>query len=388
MTPARTAPPFSVLLMMKQASPPLPLAATVAAAVAQPESAGGPRRSKDDSPPPVRRLRYALEGAFLRALTVAIPLLPRPLVMALGWCVGTAAYFALKEDRRVGHANLDIAFGQTKTPEEKRRIVLAACRNLASNLLGLFWGRRLNQRNVHKYVRTDPQNLAWLQQVRDRGKGVILVTPHYGDWELGSLAAGLLGIPYTTVAEATRNPAIEQVVTRLRSRTGHVTVPPRFAVVKLFKALSRGEVVTLLIDVNARRGRGGVWLDFFGLPVFNTAAVAELAIRTGAAIVFTAAHPLPARRIELSFGPEIVPSATGDHAHDVLTTSQRCLDECAALIRRHPEHWLWTYKRWKRRPSADAGRYPFYSKFDENTDATTKEPQARTKARRAVAQAA
>jgi lauroyl/myristoyl acyltransferase len=66
-------------------------------------------------------------------------------------------------------------------------------------------------------------------------------------------------------------------------------------------------------------------------------------------------------------GPEIVPDDTGDHAQDVLTTSQRCLDLCADLIRKNPEHWLWTYKRWKRRPSPEAGRYPFYSKYDANT---------------------
>jgi lauroyl/myristoyl acyltransferase len=48
-------------------------------------------------------------------------------------------------------------------------------------------------------------------------------------------------------------------------------------------------------------------------------------------------------------------------------TSQRCLDRAAALIQREPEHWLWTYKRWKRRPTPEQGAYPFYSKYDPNT---------------------
>jgi KDO2-lipid IV(A) lauroyltransferase len=149
--------------------------------------------------------------------------------------------------------------------------------------------------------------------------------------------------------------------------SGHVTVHPRFAVVKLFKAVSRGETIGVLVDVNARRGRGGVWLDFFGLPVFNSAAIAELAIRTGAAILFGYARPLPGRRVEVVLGPEIEPPSTGDREKDVLATSQRCLDCCAELIRKDPEHWLWTYKRWKRRPSAEVGAYPFYSKYDPNT---------------------
>jgi KDO2-lipid IV(A) lauroyltransferase len=158
-------------------------------------------------------------------------------------------------------------------------------------------------------------------------------------------------------------------VTRLRGLSGHTIVHPRFAVVKLFKAVSRGETVAVLVDANARRGRGGVWLDFFGLKVFNTSAVAELAMRTGAAVVFAAAQPVAGNggRIRILFGPEIEVANTGDHERDALVTSQRCLDCCAELIRTNPEHWLWTYKRWKRRPSAEVGGYPFYSKYDPNT---------------------
>ena len=68
-----------------------------------------------------------------------------------------------------------------------------------------------------------------------------------------------------------------------------------------------------------------------------------------------------------AFTPEIEPSRTGGREQDVKVTSQRCLDRCAEVIRKNPEHWLWTYKRWKRRPSPEVGRYPFYSKFDPNT---------------------
>src|SRR5439155_5105226 len=163
---------------------------------------------------------------------------------------------------------------------------------------------------------------------RARGNGVILISAHYGDWELGLLAAGFLGAPCTTVTEPTTNPAIERMITGFRSASGHACVHPRFAMVKLFKALRRGGTIAMLIDVNARRGRGGVWLDFFGLPVFNTPAVAQLARRTGAAIVFVVAHPLPGRRVKLLFGPQIELGDSGDEDNDVQTTSQRCLDEC------------------------------------------------------------
>ena len=324
-------------------------------------------QARNPTEPTVRRLRHLIEAAALRTVALLIVALPRRLAVVLGQALGWAAYFLLATDRRVALANLDIAFGDTRPRREKRRLARAAFQNFGRNLVGLFWSPRLDPDNIRRYVDLDPANWQWFQQVRSRGNGVILISAHYGDWELGLLAAGFLGAACTTVTEPTTNPAIERMITALRSASGHTTVHPRFAMVKLFKALRRGGTIAMLIDVNARRGRGGVWLDFFGLPVFNTPAVAQLARRTGAAIVFVVAHPLPGCRVKLLFGPQIALADSGDEDDDVQTTSQRCLDECAALVRGHPEHWLWTYKRWKRRPAADAGTYPFYSKYDANT---------------------
>ena len=323
--------------------------------------------TKDTPPSASKRLRYRLEAAGLRAVTAVVPVLPRPAAMGLARALGSLAYYVLAEDRRVAFSNLDVAFGDSKPLREKRRIVRATFHNLASNLIGLFWAPRITRDNFDRYAEFTEADRQWCRDIQARGKGVIFITPHYGDWELASLAVGFAGLPYTTVMEPTKNPAIEQTISRLRSLPGHTTVHPRFAVVKLFKAVSRGETIAVLIDVNARRGRGGVWLDFFGLKVFNTAAIAELGLRTGAAVVFCYAKPLPGRRIRIVFGPEIEPPNTGDRASDVLAMSQRCLDCCAELIREAPEHWLWTYKRWKRRPSPDVGKYPFYSKYDPNT---------------------
>ena len=324
--------------------------------------------------PPLRRLRHLVEAVALRLLARALVVLPRRLAVALGEALGWAVYYLLAQDRRVALANLDIAFGDTKPKREKRRLAREAFQTFGRNLAGLFWSPRLNEGNIRRHVELDPANWQWLQQVRSRGNGVILISAHWGDWELGLLATGFLGSPCTTVTEPTTNPAIERLITGLRSASGHACVHPRFAMLKLFKALRRGGAIALMVDVNARRGRGGAWLDFFGVPVFNTPAVAQLARRTGAAIVFVTARPLPGGRVKLSFGPQVEPAAAGDDPDDVLTTSQRCLDNCAALVRGNPEHWLWTYKRWKRRPTPAAGPYPFYSKYDANTDRAPDEP--------------
>ena len=142
-------------------------------------------------------------------------------------------------------------------------------------------------------------------------------------------------------------------------------VPPQNALLKLFKHLKRGGSVAMLADVNVPRSRGGIWVDFMGLPVFTSPAAAELALRTDAMIIFGYVKPLGDDRWELVVDGEVEPVRTGDHDADVRLTSQRLADRCAALIRNHPEPWLWTYRRWRRRPTPERGRFPFYSKYSD-----------------------
>jgi lauroyl/myristoyl acyltransferase len=107
-------------------------------------------------------------------------------------------------------------------------------------------------------------------------------------------------------------------------------------------------------------------LDFFGLPVYNHASAAALALHSGAAIVLGVAHPLGAGRVRAVYGPEIKYTLTGDHTKDLHTINQQCLAACEQVIREHPEHWLWSYRRWKFRPRAEQGRHPYYSRHLEH----------------------
>ncbi|MGO9608616.1 MAG: lysophospholipid acyltransferase family protein [Verrucomicrobiia bacterium] len=124
-------------------------------------------------------------------------------------------------------------------------------------------------------------------------------------------------------------------------------------------------VIALLIDLNAVPSRGGIWLDFFGKPVFGFSGAAALARHTGAAIITAVGHPLPDGRVRAVYGPEIPCANTGDEEADLRVTSQQCLRYCEELIRREPERWLWFYRRWKFRPTAERGDFPYYSRWIE-----------------------
>lgn len=312
-----------------------------------------------------KRIRYRFEGWFLELLAATVPLLSRKTLVRVANVIGWIAFHVAVGERRIALTNLDIAFGSTKSPEEKRRIARSAFQNFARSFLGLFWTKRLDPETLDKLVEIEPDNLRMVQAAHARGKGVIFVTLHFGEWETLGVATALFGFPMTIVMEQLRNPHLTHIFERLRGHGVNQIILQRHAMPKLLKALKRGKCIALLIDLNAVPSRGGIWLDFFGKPVFGFSGAAALAKHTGAAMIGAVSHPLPDGRVRVVYGPEIPCATTGDEEADLQVTSQECLRYCEELIRREPERWLWFYRRWKFRPTQEPGDFPYYSRWIE-----------------------
>jgi Kdo2-lipid IVA lauroyltransferase/acyltransferase len=287
------------------------------------------------------------------------------MLVRLAKVAGWLAFHLVARERRIALTNLDIAFGQTRSAAEKRRIACSAFQNFARSFLGLFWSKRLNQTTLDNLIDVDSESLQLVVNARARGKGIIFITLHYGEWELLGLSTAMREFPMTIVTEQLRNPHVTRLFERLRGSAGSRIILQRNAVTKLFKALKRGECIALLIDLNALPSRGGIWLDFFGKPVFSYSAAAALALHTGAALVCAVSYPLPDGRFHIVYGPEIPAAPTGNDEADLRIISQHCLRYCEEIIRQRPEYWLWIYRRWKFRPTAELGDFPYYSRYIE-----------------------
>jgi KDO2-lipid IV(A) lauroyltransferase len=312
--------------------------------------------------PPGKRVRFLLERAALTMLAWLVPLFPRRFIRQVGCALGTLVYWLAPTLRSISRQNLDVAFGATKSPAEKRRIARTSLANAGGTLATLFWSPRLTRDQFAELVEVDESSLQTMRAAYHRGTGLIAITPHYGDWELLGQAMGFLDMPLTVVQEAMPNESLEGIFARLRGVSGNQLVPNRFAGMTLLKTLKRRGRIAMLVDMNAGRKRGGMWLEFFGLPVHNHAGVGALALHTGAAIVAGLAYPLPNGRMRLVLGPEIRWTRTGNDEADIRAINQACLKFCEDAIRERPEYWLWCYKRWKNRPSPELGRYPAYSR--------------------------
>lgn len=290
-----------------------------------------------------------------------MPLFPYQTVHRLGRGIGWLCYWLLGKPRRIALANLDVAFRDSKTRGEKNRIARASFQSFGATMLGLFWTARLTPALSKTLVEFPDDSLQLVRDDLARGKGVIFVMMHYGDWEMVGLTMALHDLHITSVTKLMRNAALEQVFSRLRTRTGNNFVYGPHAMLRLRKALKHKDCIGLLIDQQVGPRSGGIWCDFFGLPVLTSSAIARLALHSGAAIVSSVAYPLPDGRTRIDCR-EIPYQLSGNDEADIQTISQQCLRACETIVRDRPEHWLWSYKRWKNRPCPERGLYPEYSR--------------------------
>ncbi|MBN1557635.1 MAG: lysophospholipid acyltransferase family protein [Lentisphaerae bacterium] len=300
-----------------------------------------------------RTVRRPAEWLLLGLGCAVIPWLPRRGVTALARWSGGAAFRLAPRLRRVALANLDVAFGARLGADEKVRLARASFVTFARTLLDVFWFAFRTASRLERYVGIDPSFEPYFE-----GGAIIVVTGHIGNWEVMGQAAALRGKPSLSVAAPVKNRAADWLLTRARRSTGQRIVPRRGALRALLRALQEGQGVALLIDQNVEPRKGGVFVDFFGLPAPVTKAPAALARRTGAPLLFAWCLPSgPGYRI---FALPLEPppaSGTADRTH-----VQKLAAMLETVVRKHPGDWLWMYKRWKHGgPGADRTRYPFYA---------------------------
>lgn len=305
------------------------------------------------------KIRQSLELALTRLGMAVIPSLPRRAVVHLANFLGGLAWFFSRHLRKVGRANLSIAFGNSITDVQEKTILRQAFSSFALVMLDMFWFSRNPEQRIRKHVRFDDS-----YEVLKRKEPKICLTAHLGNWELLGKAAAVYGAPLVSVAAPLANQALDSLFNSMRGNTGQTVVSKGGAVRKLMQTLRDGGNIAVLLDQNTKPVRGGIFVDYFGLPVPVSSAVATLYLHTKARILFSCCLPDGGDYKTLPILEITPPDTTGmekDEAVRVITQAVARATEQA--VRQYPGNWLWMYKRWKyHMPGVDASRYPFYSK--------------------------
>jgi Kdo2-lipid IVA lauroyltransferase/acyltransferase len=329
--------------------------ATVAAR--SPAPAGRPRRGG-------RRPRGRTRSAALDRLVFGVvraamgTLAALPLAVALRVAAGVAlvAYACAPGLRRVGRTNLAIAFPD-RPPAERRRILRTSMANLGRMVAELAHLPRLTEGDLRRMVVFEDEAW-WAENVgAPRDTGGLILSGHFGNWELLVFAHGMRGFPVSMVHRAIANPFVDHWLNALRARAGTRLVRKRHAAGGVLKALHDRELLVLPFDQNSTRGLG-VFVDFFGKPASTNSGIARLALRSGAPIVpvFIVREGRSARH-RVHVLPIMYVRRTGDLESDVIRITQELSDLFEGMVRRYPEQWLWVHKRWKTRPLGEPKLY-------------------------------
>jgi KDO2-lipid IV(A) lauroyltransferase len=299
------------------------------------------------------RLKLGLKDSILFWLMVAtmhlLSLLPDFVLCRLGILAGLLVHRFDDRHRKIGMRNLEIAFPE-KTDAERRRILRASYINLGRNgaeyiRLGGFFYRRLASRVT--YNRLDV-----FRNVMSKypGKGVLVLTAHFGGFELLPAGHALHGFQIALVHHTQRFLAGDSLMSFIRERAGVQIIRKHSAAREMLRTLKRGEIIGIPLDQNAKRSEA-VWVPFFGELAATPGGFDRLAAMAGAPVVpvFIVRQP-DSRNHVIEIFDEIPQQRTGDRDADTTVNTARYQKAIEEMVRKYPDQWLWTHRRYRTRP--------------------------------------
>jgi len=187
-------------------------------------------------------------------------------------------------------------------------------------------------------------------QARARGKGLIAVTGHLGNWELIPVYFSLKGIPVNVIARRLNDPRLDRLVVGYREKRGIRNIDRDLGARTAFRCLRRGEALGVLIDQDTRVE--SVFVDFMGRQASTPVGPAALAMRTGAPVVPVATYRDRDGRHIIEVGAPIELAAEGTERELLRENTERLSKAVEKYILCHPEQWVWIHERWKTEPPA------------------------------------
>ncbi|MGD9126341.1 MAG: lysophospholipid acyltransferase family protein [Planctomycetia bacterium] len=292
--------------------------------------------------PIVNYLVYIVVRLFVCAIQATRVETGQRVANQLAWFFGEV----LKVRHKVVIDNLRHAFPEL--PErEHRRIMKQMWQHLFLLILEVAHApRKIHETNWRRYVSLKNDDMLVQQLLEDRP--VMIVTAHFGNFEVSGYLLGLLGFPTYTIARTLDNPHIDRFLGSFRGKTGQYIISKNGGYDEILQVLASGGTMTLLADQYA--GTKGCWVEFFGRPASAHKAIALLSLDNDATIVTAAGtrrdKPL---HFELNVTATADPRDTSGDLGTIKTLTQWYTTRLEEMIRDKPGQYWWLHRRWKDR---------------------------------------
>ncbi len=288
-------------------------------------------------------LKHSIEYLLFRLVCGAINALPTSFAIKVGRRMGLVSARFLKTRANLAYSNLELAFGDGLTHQERLKII----RDLFSHLGEVFVESIIfTPQNVRENITIE--NLEYVDDALQLNKGVIIIGPHFGPWELASYALGAHITDAATIYKPLKNRYINNYIIRTREKIVHLElISSKNALRPVLGKLRQGKAVVILFDQNA--GKKGIPSTFFGKTAMTYPTPAALALQTGCPVIHAhIQNDGELRKFRIIFGKPFPLIDTGNREQDLLANTQQYNDYLENLVRSDPARWFgWLHNRWK-----------------------------------------
>ncbi|HMQ78096.1 MAG TPA: lysophospholipid acyltransferase family protein [Ignavibacteria bacterium] len=276
-------------------------------------------------------------------LKVTIPLFPLGFIQFAARLKGKMFYYILPIRKQTAISNLKRAFPD-KSAKELNEIVKGCYVNVLTVIAEFFYMRKLSVDKLKNLLKVENPGL--INEKLEHGKGVILISAHFGNWELTAYGVSkMINIPFNVIVKEQTNKRVNEGINSIRTSGGNRMIDMKNSLREILTVLKSNGIVAMLGDQSAPKENVKVKFFLDGVPTYE--GTARIAIKTGADVLFGVSTRNPDGTYSLKLH-EIDTSKYKESTEDnVKALTQAHVDLLVEYIERKPDHWLWFHRRFK-----------------------------------------
>lgn len=266
-------------------------------------------------------------------------------IRVIGNTLGSLFYALSSRYRKVALRNLRAAFGGDKSEAEMGKIAKQVFRHFTCGALEFFYLLSLSREQIGAMIELD--GMEHIDKALAEGNGCIVITAHYGNWELLARKLVIEGYKANVIARDSDDPGMTGITTRIRESGGYRVFDKDQPLIGAMRVLRKNEILGILPDQNESHG---IFVDFFSRPVATATGPAIFSLRSGAPMVPMFAPRMPDGRYKATAYPRIEFTPSGDEEQDIHDLTALMNLAIEREVRANPSQWLWLHDRWKMSP--------------------------------------
>jgi len=298
----------------------------------------------------LKKFGWWISARALNLLFFFLRIVPERFLPKLGNGLGILAYYLIGSRRKTGLKNMRMVFGSTTSEKEKHALIKANFKSISRDMLEVAYSYASPRIQSFLEKKFSVQGQEHLDKALEKGKGIIMVSAHIGNFPLIGAKMAARGYHFWLIY---KNPENIYLINKAKEWTDHLGIgvipykPRRVCASKSLKVLRNNGIIFLLIDQNPRKNQG-VEVEFFGYQVPTYSGPIVMALRTGAAIV-----PMFIRRNDnstetITIMPELSLKKSEDRKQDIVDNLKVINALYEGWNKQYPEQWWWIHRRFRR----------------------------------------